>query len=278
VGGDWFDVIPLSGARVALVVGDVVGHGTNAAVTMGRLRAAVRTLADLDLPPDELLAHLDDLAIGLVEQEGAYEVAEGELRDVAASVLGATCLYAVYDPVTRGCTLARAGHLPPAVVAADGTVSFPDLPAGPPLGLGLWPFESVELELPDDSLLALYTNGLVQGRDRDVDVGLTRLAGALARPARTLEAVCENVIGALLTGPPSDDAALLLARTHGLDADRIASWDLACDAAVVADARDLALVSSPNGGWRSCSSPRNCSSASWSPTPSATAASPSGCV
>ncbi|MFM9371929.1 SpoIIE family protein phosphatase [Streptomyces sp. Da 82-17] len=239
VGGDWFDVIPLSGARVALVVGDVVGHGANAAITMGRLRAAVRTLADLDLPPDELLAHLDDLAISLLEQEGADAVAEDELQDVASSVLGATCLYAVYDPVTRRCTLARAGHLPPAVVTPDGTVSFPDLPAGPPLGLGLYPFESADLELPDGSLLALYTNGLVERRDQDVDVGLERLADSLTCPARSLDAACDDIVGALLPGPPSDDAALLLARTRGLDADQIASWDLASDPAVVADARDL---------------------------------------
>jgi anti-sigma regulatory factor (Ser/Thr protein kinase) len=155
-------------------------------------------------------------------------------------VLGATCLYAVYDPITRRCTLARAGHLPPAIVTADGTVTFPDLPIGPPLGLGLLPFESTELELPDGTMLALFTNGLIEGKKRDVDVGLTSLAQALARPAPRLEDVCENVIGTLLTGPPSDDAALLLARTHGLDAGQVASWELACDPAVVASARDLA--------------------------------------
>jgi PAS domain S-box-containing protein len=240
VGGDWFDVIPLSGARVALVVGDVVGYGTHAAATMGRLRTAVRTLADLDLPPDELLAHVDDLVISLVEQEDADSVADDEQQAVATSVLGATCLYAVYDPITRRCTLARAGHLPPAIVTADGTVTFPDLPIGPPLGLGLLPFESTELELPDGTMLALFTNGLIEGKKRDVDVGLTSLAQALARPAPRLEDVCENVIGTLLTGPPSDDAALLLARTHGLDAGQVASWELACDPAVVASARDLA--------------------------------------
>ncbi|MGC0328151.1 PAS domain S-box-containing protein [Streptomyces sp. SAI-170] len=238
VGGDWFDVIPLSGARAALVVGDVVGRGMNAAATMGRLRAAVRTLADLDLPPDELLAHLDDLVISLVEQEDSDQSAEAEQEEVAPSVLGATCLYAVYDPVTRRCTMARAGHLPPAIVRADGTVTFPDLPAGPPLGLGILPFESTELELPDGALLAVFTNGLVQAGDRDIDVALTHLADALSRPAPTLENVCDNVIGTMLTGPPRDDAALLLARTHGLDARQVASWDLARDPVVVAGARD----------------------------------------
>lgn len=238
VGGDWFDVIPLSGARAALVVGDVVGRGMNAAATMGRLRAAVRTLADLDLPPDELLAHLDDLVISLVEQENTDQAAEDEQEEVTPSVLGATCLYAVYDPVTRRCTLARAGHLPPAIVWADGSVTIPDLPTGPPLGLGILPFEATEFELPDGALLAVFTNGLVQAGDRDVDVGLTHLAEALARPAPTLENICDNVIGTLLIGPPRDDVALLLARTHGLDPGQVAYWDLARDPAVVADARD----------------------------------------
>ncbi|WP_127356498.1 SpoIIE family protein phosphatase, partial [Actinacidiphila soli] len=132
VGGDWFDVIPLSGARVALLVGDVVGHGINAAATMGRLRTAVHTLADMDLPPDELLAHLDDLAIRLTEEDA-------DATGPATAVVGATCLYAVYDPVTRRCTMARAGHPPPAIIDPHGHVTFPDLPAGTPLGLGLTP-------------------------------------------------------------------------------------------------------------------------------------------
>ncbi|NEW77379.1 SpoIIE family protein phosphatase [Streptomyces rapamycinicus] len=240
VGGDWFDVIPLSGARVALVVGDVVGQGAHAAATMGRLRAAVRTLADMDLPPDELLAHLDDLVISMVEQEGAEASAENEQQSVVTSMLGTTCLYAVYDPVSRRCTLARAGHLPPAIATADGMVAFPDLPAGPPLGLGLLPFESVELDVPDGAVLALFTNGLVEDRVRDVDVGLANLARALARPAPGLDEMCENIIGALLTSPPRDDAALLLARAHGLHAGLVASWDVARDPAVVASAREFA--------------------------------------
>jgi hypothetical protein len=163
---------------------------------MGRLRAAVRTLADLDLPPDELLAHLDDLVISLAEGEGAFGAAEDEQQAVAASVLGATCLYAVYDPVTRRCTFARAGHLPPIIVGPDGSVNLPDLPAGPPLGLGFLPFESTELELPDGALLALFTNGLIEAGDRDIDVGLARLTEALARPNAGPEDVCENVINA----------------------------------------------------------------------------------
>jgi serine phosphatase RsbU (regulator of sigma subunit) len=113
VGGDWFDVIPLSGARVALVVGDVVGHGINAAATMGRLRTAVRTLADMELPPDELLAHLDDTVQRLAEEEA-------DAPNHTLTAVGATCLYAVYDPVTRRCAMARAGHPPPAIIDPQG--------------------------------------------------------------------------------------------------------------------------------------------------------------
>ncbi|WP_306188899.1 sodium/proline symporter PutP [Streptomyces sp. MK5] len=240
VGGDWFDVIPLSGARVALVVGDVAGHGINAAATMGRLRVAVRTLANLDLSPDELLAHLDDLVIGLM---GAHDIdtppaAEGEATGTA--FLGATCLYAVYDPVSRLCTMARAGHLPPMIVAPDGAADILDLPAGPPLGLGYLPFESIETELEDGSLIALYTDGLIESVDRDIDVGLSRLGDALAAPLPTLAETGQRVIDSLLTGPPADDAALLLARTRVLAPDRVASWGLPADPAAVAHARDLA--------------------------------------
>ncbi|MFE9773712.1 sodium/proline symporter PutP [Streptomyces sp. NPDC005931] len=240
VGGDWFDVIPLSGARVALVVGDVVGHGMNAAATMGRLRTAVRTLANLDLPPDELLAHLDDLVIGLMGADGdrqppAHDEAGG------TAFLGATCLYAVYDPVSMRCTLARAGHLPPLIVDSDGAARIVDLPAGPPLGLGYLPFESVELELAESSLMAFYTDGLVETCDRDIDVGISRLGAALAVPGPSLEAIGRGVVDALLTGPPPDDAALLLARTRALPPDQVVSWPLAGDPAAVAHARTLAV-------------------------------------
>ncbi|MET7937100.1 SpoIIE family protein phosphatase [Streptomyces sp. NPDC005322] len=234
VGGDWFDVIPLSGARVALVVGDVVGRGIHAAATMGRLRTAVHTLADLDLPPEELLAHLDDLVIRLTEEEAGQEGA-------TAAVPGATCLYAVYDPVTRRCTMARAGHPAPAITHPDGDVFFPPLPAGPPLGLGSLPFESAELELPAGSLIALYTNGLIETCDQDIDVGLGRLSRALAQAVLPLEELCSSIIDTLLTAPQSDDVALLLARTHALGTGHVASWDLPFDPAVVAHARSLAV-------------------------------------
>ncbi|MFF5447966.1 SpoIIE family protein phosphatase [Streptomyces sp. NPDC012888] len=232
VGGDWFDVIPLSGARVALVVGDVVGHGIRATATMGRLRTAVHTLADVDLPPDELLTHLDDLIIHLSADETGPDSA-GE----AAGGIGTTCLYAVYDPVTRRCTVARAGHPPPAVVSPEGSVYLLDVPAGPPLGLGGLPFETAEVELAEGSLLALYTDGLLQRRDRDVDDALDSMFAALTRPASTLDTVCDRVLAAMLTHRPDDDVALLVARTRALHEDKVSVWDLPSDPSVVGQAR-----------------------------------------
>lgn len=172
VGGDWFDVIPLSGMRVAMVVGDVVGHGIPASATMGRLRTAVRTLADIDLTPEELLTHLDDLVVRLSEESG----------DDRAGEVGATCLYVVYDPVSRHCSMARAGHPAPVLVPPDGPPEQVELPSGPPLGVGGLPFESAELELREGSVLALYTDGLVESRDRDTDAGQALLREALAAP------------------------------------------------------------------------------------------------
>ncbi|MFD8651851.1 MULTISPECIES: SpoIIE family protein phosphatase [Streptomyces] len=235
VGGDWFDVIKLSGARVALVVGDVVGHGINAAATMGRLRTAVRTLADMELPPHELLTHLDDTVRRLSEEDA-------DAPDHLPAAVGATCLYAIYDPVSRRCTMARAGHPPPAIIDPQGLVAFPDMPAGAPLGLGLGlvPFESVELELPEGTLLALYTDGLVESRDDDIDMGLDRLGAALAETGSSLEDLCSQVIETLPTQSPADDVTLLLARTRGLEPAQVASWDLPNEPAAVRTARQAA--------------------------------------
>ncbi|MFJ6718550.1 SpoIIE family protein phosphatase [Streptomyces sp. NPDC091259] len=232
VGGDWFDVIPLSGARVALVVGDVVGHGIRATATMGRLRTAVRTLADVDLPPDELLTYLDDLIIHLSADE-----ADQDASAEASGGIGTTCLYVVYDPVTRRCTVARAGHPPPVVVSPEGSVYLLDVPAGPPLGLGGLPFEAAEVELPEGSILTLYTDGLLRARDHDIDDALDNMFEALIRPASTLETVCDRVLTAMLTHPPEDDVALLVARTRALHADQVVVWDLPSDPSVVAQAR-----------------------------------------
>ncbi|MEV8428738.1 SpoIIE family protein phosphatase [Streptomyces chartreusis] len=229
IGGDWFDVIPLSGTRVALVVGDVVGHGIPSSATMGRLCTAVRTLADVDLPPDELLTHLDDLVTHLAGDD-SDEVAE----------LGATCLYSVYDPVTRRLSLAAAGHPPPAVVLPDGTAQVIEMNAGPPLGVGGLPFEAMEVELPEGALVALYTDGLIEDRDRDIDHATAELCRALTAPAETLDALCDGVLKAVLPEDPGDDVALLLARTRALGADRIATWDVPPDPEHVATTRQAA--------------------------------------
>ncbi|WP_374204230.1 SpoIIE family protein phosphatase [Streptomyces sp. HPF1205] len=237
VGGDWFDVIPLPGARVALVVGDIVGHGMHAAATMGRLRTAVHNFSMLDLPPDELLVHLDELVARIDKEEGT-----------GVPTAGATCLYAIYDPVSRCCELARAGHLPPALALPDGTVEYLEVPPGPPLGVGGLPFEAVRRRLPEGSRLVLYTDGLVEDRRRDIDEGLDLLAGALAgADDRSPDELCDAVLATLMPDQQRDDIALLVARTSALPADRIARWDVPPDPAAVADIRDDA--SNQLAGW-----------------------------
>ncbi|WP_437062586.1 SpoIIE family protein phosphatase [Streptomyces sp. enrichment culture] len=229
VGGDWFDVLPLSGARVALVVGDVVGHGLHAAATMGRLRTAVHNFTALDLPPDELLGLLDEL-VGRIDQDEPND--EG-----TAPVTGATCLYAIYDPVSGTCVIARAGHPPPALIRPDGTVEFPEVPAGPPLGLGGLPFETTELRLAEGSRLVLYTDGLVEDRQHDIDVGLDQLRRALETAGETPEETCRTVLDARLPDRPGDDIALLVARTRTLGSDRVAEWEVPNDPAAVGEVR-----------------------------------------
>ncbi|MGW0392074.1 SpoIIE family protein phosphatase [Streptomyces sp. NPDC003042] len=232
VGGDWFDVIPLPGSRVALVVGDVVGHGLHAAATMGRLRTAVHNFTSLDLPPGEILARLDDL-VQRIDHDRDGDEADG-------GVLGATCIYAVYDPVSQHCTVARAGHLPPLVVAPDGTTEILELPAGPPLGLGGMPFENAELYLPEGSQLVLYTDGLVEERTRDIGEGLELLRAALSHPDRDPHESCRAVLDILLPARPTDDVALLIARTRTLDRNRVVQWDVPFEPSAVGATRNVA--------------------------------------
>ncbi|MGW2420864.1 SpoIIE family protein phosphatase [Streptomyces sp. NPDC001709] len=236
LGGDWYDLIPLSGARVALVVGEVPGHGIDAAAAMGRLRTAVHTLAALDLPPEEILAHLDDLVARTVGEEGERP---GATEAAGEQAVGSGCVYVVYDPVDGRCTMAAAGHPAPAVVLPDGTAGFVDLPQGPPLGAGGRPFEAVELALAEGSTLALHTDGLLThgGADGTLAQDRERLRRALERPAASLDVCCRSVVDALVPARPHDDVALLLARTRLLGADRVADWDLPADPTVVADAR-----------------------------------------
>ncbi|MFF8957551.1 SpoIIE family protein phosphatase [Streptomyces sp. NPDC014894] len=240
VGGDWFDIIPLPGARVALVVGDVVGHGLHAAATMGRLRTAVYNFSTLDLPPDELLWHLDELVVRLDQDESASG------PDV--QVTGATCLYAIYDPASGRCTVARAGHHRPLVLHPDGTAFFADVPGGPPLGLGGLPFETLELELPENSSLVLFTKGLVEDRDRDMDEGLALLRETVEGHAgRTPDETCEAVLGALLPERPRDDVVLLVGRTRMLDSGEVAEWDVPSDPSAVGEVRNA--VTHKLGEW-----------------------------
>ena len=272
-------MIPLSGARVALVVGDVVGHGLQASAAMGRLRTAVRALADVDVPPDDLLAHLDDLVTHLAATDGAVP---GRGSDPASGII-ATCLYLVYDPVARTCTVASAGHMAPAVVAPDGTVGFVDVSPGPPLGVGGLPFETAERTLAEGSLLVLYTDGLIEACGRDIDAGLELMRGVLRRSAgggrfggvtglgavgsgsptglggtagsggpagfdsttgsagpTSLDDLADEVLRTLLPAPPTDDVALLVARTHVLGVDQVATWEVPGDPAAVAEIRAAA--------------------------------------
>ncbi|GAA2596134.1 SpoIIE family protein phosphatase [Streptomyces axinellae] len=232
IGGDWFDVIPLTGFRVALVVGDVVGHGLQATATMGRLRTAIHTLSALDLPPDELLARMDEL-VTRADQE---ETSQGR-----TPVSGATCLYAIYDPIGGFCTMARAGQPPPALITPDGAVEFVDLPPGPPLGMGAnVRFEAAGRQLPEGSRLVLYTDGLIEERGRDIDVGLDLLRRALVGSGPTPEETCTQVLETVLPSRPADDVALLVARTRLFHADQVAQWDVEPDPAAVEQVRAAA--------------------------------------
>ncbi|MFF5970333.1 SpoIIE family protein phosphatase [Streptomyces sp. NPDC012769] len=266
VGGDWFDVIPLSSGRVALVVGDVVGHGLAATATMGRLRTAVRTLADLDLEPDELLTHLDDLVSQLLAEpeetdredredraddgrDGPRGKDEEEDREWGArhvsSPTGATCAYAVYDPVSLRCVVASAGHPPPAVADPEGRVAYLPVDPGPPLGVGGLPFEATEVDLAPGSVLALFTDGLIEGPDGDLDKGMADLAARLARPGaltRPLREIAREIVAGRPADGLADDVTLLLARTRAVPAEDAAIWTIDADPAAVGTVREAATA------------------------------------
>ncbi|MFF7866881.1 SpoIIE family protein phosphatase [Streptomyces qaidamensis] len=243
VGGDWFDVIELPGHRTALVVGDVMGRGLRAAVAMGELRTAVRTLAQLDLEPAEVLSQLDEIARGLGAPGGVQQATRAARRPREADlseVYLATCVYAVYDSVTRRCTFANAGHLPPVLVEPGEAALMLDVPPGMPLGVGGEPFEEVEVELPEGALLALYTDGLVESRDHPLDEGLQAFVSALSDPTQPLEDVCDHVLNTLDTHHGEDDIALLMARVQGLPTDSVGDWTLPREPRSVGRAREYA--------------------------------------
>ncbi|WP_406482059.1 SpoIIE family protein phosphatase [Streptomyces sp. NBC_01615] len=231
--GDWYDAIALPSLRLALVAGDVVGHGMPASATMGRLRAAIQTLADLELEPDELLTRIADLI-----QRLAAEAPPGDHDSV-----GGTCLYAVYDPVTRRCAIASAGHPPPVLVRPDGTAEVVGISPGPPLALSGMPYETTMIDVEPGSVLALYTDGLVERGDRDLGQGLRHLTDALAascRPDRALDETGRALLADLADQVPRDDAALLLARTRAVPAADTAHWEIPADPAAVSKAREWA--------------------------------------
>ncbi|WP_329402431.1 SpoIIE family protein phosphatase [Streptomyces melanogenes] len=225
VGGDWFDSIKLPGSRIALVVGDVMGHGLNSAAMMGQLRTAVQTMAALDLPPAQLLRNLDDLA----QRLGEHYLA--------------TCLYAVYDPIEGELLLANAGHVPPVLVrAADGRSELLDLPTGAPIGVGGVPFETARVRVEPGDRLVMCTDGLVEMRGEDIGVGLATLCESAAHPAASMDDACDTIIRALNTrGGRKDDVALLMARLNGIAREDVAEWPLAIDAREVARARRLVV-------------------------------------
>jgi serine phosphatase RsbU (regulator of sigma subunit)/anti-sigma regulatory factor (Ser/Thr protein kinase) len=236
VGGDWFDVIELPGHRTAIVVGDVMGRGLRAAVAMGELRTAVRTLAlTTDMEPAEVLAALDEIARGL----GGTPRAQRGSTDDLSEVYLATCIFAVYDPVSRRCTIANAGHLPPVLVEPDDSALLLEVPKGVPLGVGGEPFEEIEVEVPDGAMLALYTDGLVESREHPIDEGLHALRHALGDVTGSLENVADRVLSTLNVHHGEDDIALLVARVQGLPAASVGDWDLAAEPRSVARAREL---------------------------------------
>ncbi|MEU5164015.1 ATP-binding SpoIIE family protein phosphatase [Streptomyces sp. NPDC020875] len=193
VGGDWYDVITLGGGRTALVIGDVMGRGVRAAAVMGQLRTAVRAYARLDLPPHEVLQLLDGLA-----------------SEIDASQI-ATCLYAVHDPNEERLVYASAGHLPVLVRHENGTVDRADNPTGPPLGTGGWFYSSGTIALPPGSGAVLYTDGLVERRDRDIDEGVAALERAMSGATGTPQVVCDRLLRAMgITADHDDDVAVLV--------------------------------------------------------------------
>ncbi|HLV75512.1 MAG TPA: SpoIIE family protein phosphatase [Vulgatibacteraceae bacterium] len=207
VGGDWFDAIPLPGCRLGIVVGDVMGHGLTSAAIMGQMRTAVRTLAAEDMRPARLLRQLDGLARRLGEDYLA------------------TCLYAVYDPVERTCTLSNAGHVPPVMVSAYGDSRVLGVPSGVPIGVGGEPFETVEVPVEDGSQLVLCTDGLLERRDRDIEQGLEELRTRLTGAAHDLDDTCDSLLDALAASTPADDIAIVAVGFDGIPKGDVAVWE-----------------------------------------------------
>ncbi|WP_326668211.1 SpoIIE family protein phosphatase [Streptomyces sp. NBC_01257] len=229
--GCWFDTIGLSGARTALIVGSVAGHGLQTAITMGQLRTALHALAGLDLDPDEVLARLNDTADRLARERRSLPPGDSLHRQP----LTASCLYAVYDPFARTCTVARAGHPAPVAVDPDGRPVTLDVPEGPALfSEDSAPFATATIELHEGSVLAFLTGSRLSD-----DESASRVRDALGYPDRPLQDLCDAVVYNLPAASHPDGAALLLARTGVVPPERVATWELAHDRTTPSVARTL---------------------------------------
>ncbi|MCQ4084955.1 SpoIIE family protein phosphatase [Streptomyces sp. RB6PN25] len=236
VGGDWYDVITLGAGRTALVIGDVMGRGVRAAAVMGQLRTAVRAYARLDLPPHEVIQLLDGLA------------AEIDATQIA------TCIYAVHDPSEARLSYASAGHLPILVRDPDGTIARAEGPTGPPLGTGGWLHTSGSVSLEPGATAVLYTDGLVERRESDIDEGVAALEQALAGATGTPQVICDRLLRALgVTAEHDDDVAVLVlqhpSRT-GPDAELFRNASLDLLGGVEAAPRARAFASGVLASWR----------------------------
>lgn len=236
VGGDWYDVITLGGGRTALVIGDVMGRGVRAAAVMGQLRTAVRAYARLDLPPHEVLQLLDGLA------------AEIDPNQIA------TCVYAVHDPNEGRLVYASAGHLPILVRDENGAVLRTDEPTGPPLGTGGWMHASGSVPLGPGSTAVLYTDGLVERRDADLDEGIAALESALAGATGTPQVICDRLVrSAGVTADHDDDVAVLVLQhpaRRGPDGELFRNAALELLGGVEATPRARAFASGVLTSWR----------------------------
>ncbi|MCG8966758.1 SpoIIE family protein phosphatase [Streptomyces flaveolus] len=236
VGGDWYDVITLGGGRTALVIGDVMGRGVRAAAVMGQLRTAVRAYARLDLPPHEVLQLLD----GLATEIDANQIA--------------TCVYAIHDPNEGRLVYASAGHLPILVRDETGTVQRADEPTGPPLGTGGWMHASGSIALTPGSTAVLYTDGLVERRNEDLDEGIAALERALSGATGSPQVVCDRLVRSAGVTPDHDDDVAVLVLQHparkGAEAELFRNATLELLGGVEAAPRARAFASGVLASWR----------------------------